>query len=300
MQLSEDFYRHRRLETLVENQTTFHAQQAELNIYETHQQAQRVRLRFAQPVLTSMLRGKKVMHLNAMDPFDYLAGSSVLLPAGEEMQIDFPEASLRNPTQCLALAISPDKVQETVSIANESLLRAQEEGDWEFTDQNFYFLNDTTVQALLQRIIGIFTEGNRARDMFVDFCLKELLIRLMQTHARHLLIGQAGQLADRYRMAHVVRYIRRHLDRPLPVEQLAAEACMSASHFHRCFKDTFGLTPNAFVLRERIKRATWLLRSTQLSVSQVALECGFRQLSYFTRCFRKATGQPPSRFRKAG
>ncbi|MFW5659496.1 MAG: AraC family transcriptional regulator [Bacteroidota bacterium] len=300
MHLPDHFYQRRKLETLVEHKTTFTAEASELNIYETHEQASKVSLTFDTPVLTSMLTGKKVMHLNGMQPFDYLRGESVLMPAGEEMVIDFPEATNDNPTRCLALTISPELITKTVSIANDTLVRAQEEGEWQLTKENFYFMNDRSVHGLLQRLIDLFTEGNQASDLFVELSLKELLVRLMQTHARHLLFNQVETMATRYRMAAVVKHVRSHLDQPLSVGELASVACMSESHFHRAFKDTFGITPTLFVLNERLKRAKALLQTTNLSVSQIALECGFTRQNYFSKCFRKATGRTPSAFRKKG
>lgn len=59
MVLPESFYKNRKLENLVENQTSYTLNNAALHIFETHQQAERVLLQFDQPVLASMLKGKK-------------------------------------------------------------------------------------------------------------------------------------------------------------------------------------------------------------------------------------------------
>ena len=70
MELSKSFFQGRRLETLVENQTTYTLQHAEMHVFETHQQAERVLLKFDQPVLASMLQGKKLMHLRDQEAFE--------------------------------------------------------------------------------------------------------------------------------------------------------------------------------------------------------------------------------------
>lgn len=59
MNLSKAFFEGRRLETLVENKTSYTLQHAEMHVFETHQQAERVLLQFDQPVLATMLVGKK-------------------------------------------------------------------------------------------------------------------------------------------------------------------------------------------------------------------------------------------------
>ena len=68
----------RKLELIVENRTTYTLDSAELNIYETHQAAKNVELTFGNPVLASMIRGKKVMHLSNAPSFDFFRVSRSL------------------------------------------------------------------------------------------------------------------------------------------------------------------------------------------------------------------------------
>ena len=72
MKLPDHFFQNRHLDQLVENKTSFTVKNAELNIYETHHYAEQVILQFSQPVLASMLEGKKVMHLRKKEPFNFL------------------------------------------------------------------------------------------------------------------------------------------------------------------------------------------------------------------------------------
>jgi hypothetical protein len=114
-----------RLHSLVENRTVFALDAFELNIFETHQAALRVPLRLDGLALTTMLRGKKVMHLPDRPAFDYLPGETVVVGEDELMEIDFPEACLCQPTQCLAVAIAPDTIRQTVDLLNERYPRTE-------------------------------------------------------------------------------------------------------------------------------------------------------------------------------
>jgi hypothetical protein len=110
----------RDLKTLVENRTTYTLDNCELNIFETHQEAADVNLVFGDLVLTTMLKGKKVMHLFDKPGFDYLPGESVIVPPNELMRIDFPEAKWDNPTQCIALSISKEMIENTLTCSMRS------------------------------------------------------------------------------------------------------------------------------------------------------------------------------------
>jgi len=98
IKLLDNFLEGRRLETMVENQTSYTMNNAAMHVFETHEQAASVLLKFEQPVLASMIQGKKIMHLRDYEAFDFLPGESLVLPANESMCIDFPEAMAKNPT----------------------------------------------------------------------------------------------------------------------------------------------------------------------------------------------------------
>jgi AraC-like DNA-binding protein len=90
--------------------------------------------------------------------------------------------------------------------------------------------------------------------------------------------------------------IDRRYAQTLDVPALAREAYASSAHFARSFKRAFGETPHQYLARRRIERAQELLRATDLPVTEVCLEVGFRSLSSFSRAFRELTGEPPSAY----
>jgi AraC family transcriptional regulator len=294
--LTKAHYDRRRLESHVENRTVYTLQSAELNVYETHLHAEKVELAFGSPVLASMLRGKKVMHLRE-NSFDFFPGESVVLPPGELMRIDFPEATLENPTQCLALTLADEKINHVVDYMNESSPRSDDHKEWRFTDYNFHFTNDMAVNQIIARMIFLFTENHPSKDIFADFMLKELIIRLMQTEARHLILDAADKQKQDSRLAFVVNFIREHLHDPLSIDLLSKKACMSQTHFFRSFKNELGISPVDFINAERIKMAKTLLRNPAKSINDACYACGFNNISYFNKIFKRATGLTPSEWR---
>ena len=295
MELPKHFFEGRRLETLVENQTTYAVNNAEMHIFETHQQAEKILLQFNEPVLASMIQGKKVMHLHGHQAFSFLPGESLILPADEIMCIDFPEAEMNNPTRCSAMSINEEKITEVVDIMNCSSPRI-DNNEWKYADYNFHFTNDAAINQIIQRLFFLFSEDHPSKDVFVDFMLKELIIRIIRANYKEIYTEQALQLSGNNRIAFVINYIRKNLDKPLSIRELINKAYMSESHFHRVFKNELGISPVDFINNERIKLATRLLADPKITVKEVYMRCGFDSRSYFNRMFRKKQQLSPTQY----
>lgn len=84
---------------------------------------------------------------------------------------------------------------------------------------------------------------------------------------------------------------------PLDVPTLAAVAQVSAAHFIRSFKETFGETPHRYLQRRRVERAMFLLRDRTISVTDVCFDVGFNSLGTFSRTFAGIVGVTPSEYR---
>lgn len=295
IQLSKNFLKERRLESLVENQTSYTMNNAAMHVFETHEQAERVLLKFEQPVLASMIQGKKIMHLRDYESFDFLPGESLVLPANEKMCIDFPEALASNPTRCLAMAISEDKIKKVLQFMNENMPKNTKE-DWGLMDYNFHFVNDRGIYQILQRLLFLFSEDHPSKDIFVDNMLRELIIRILQTNERKIYSSETLSLKKDGRLTEVIRYIRNNVDQSLHVDELSKIACMSPSHFYRTFKNELGISPVEFINNERIKRAVGLLQDPKRSIKDVYLDCGFESRSYFNRVFKNRQNLAPGEY----
>jgi AraC family transcriptional regulator len=95
----------------------------------------------------------------------------------------------------------------------------------------------------------------------------------------------------------VTDYINAYLDRDLKLADLSAIAQISPYHFLRLFKQSLGVTPHQYILRQRIDRAKYLLQSTSLDISEIAFRVGFCDRSHMTRCFKRLLGKIPSQWR---
>lgn len=101
------------------------------------------------------------------------------------------------------------------------------------------------------------------------------------------------------RVTRAVRTIDRHPDAALTLQHLARAAGLSPYHFLRTFKSLTGITPHQYVLRARLRNAAWRLATETDKVLDVALDCGFNDVSNFNRAFRAEFGLSPRSFRRA-
>ena len=83
-----------------------------------------------------------------------------------------------------------------------------------------------------------------------------------------------------------------------PVRRLARVSGAAEAHFARSFKEAFGVPPHRYLLTRRIERATALLRDTDLSITEIAFQTGWKSLGTFGRTFRDITGESPGEFRE--
>lgn len=101
-----------------------------------------------------------------------------------------------------------------------------------------------------------------------------------------------------------LRRVRDRIDRefaqPLDVERLARDVSMSAGHLSRQFKLAYGESPYSYLMTRRVERAMALLRTTDLSVTDVCFAVGYQSLGTFSTRFTELVDVAPSRYRSHG
>ena len=127
-----------------------------------------------------------------------------------------------------------------------------------------------------------------------------------------LLLTKARGLAQKYRHHHdiprslapwqarrITAHINANLETALRVEDLARIARLSESYFARAFCGSFGCPPHRFVTLCRLERAKELMLEPDVSLRQIATDCGFADQAHFSRIFLRFVGVSPARWRRA-
>jgi AraC family transcriptional regulator len=172
-------------------------------------------------------------------------------------------------------------------------------------------LADTTdsarsnARARRETLVGLIEAASAALDNDRDTaraCIAKAAAMLKRSSARNPWREdspeiQRGGLAP-WQARRVASYVTDKLGSRIRTTDLAAVAQLSASHFTRAFKETFGETPLGYVSRQRMRYAQDLMLRSGECLSQIALTCGHCDQSHFTRVFRRKVGMSPRAWRR--
>jgi AraC family transcriptional regulator len=126
----------------------------------------------------------------------------------------------------------------------------------------------------------------------------ELAARALRCAAGESVLARNSSLANEARVSRIARMIEREPEAPHELSVLAAEARLSRYHFLRTFAQLTGLTPHQYILRARLRRAATRLALGDVPVVDVALDCGFGDVSNFNHAFRAEFGMSPRKYRR--
>lgn len=136
-------------------------------------------------------------------------------------------------------------------------------------------------------------------DVGLDEAGHLLAHRFAETVADRESRAPQGHARDRKRAVDMALWIDSRSHRPINLEDVAGEAGLSPYHFLRTFSDVLGVTPHQYLVRSRLRHAARLLPDEARSITDIAFDVGFGDLSNFVRTFHRAAGVSPRGFRKA-
>jgi AraC family transcriptional regulator len=160
---------------------------------------------------------------------------------------------------------------------------------------------DEAVAVQLKAILAAYRNGEP--DLYAAGVSRAIAIHLLSRQAQWRHVAEdhrvSATITDR-RLARAIEFMSEHLDRALTLEELAREAGISVHHFGKRFRESTGLGPSAYLTTLRIARARILLRTTELSVAQVAFRCGYTHPAAFATAFTRHSGVSPRYYRAHG
>jgi AraC-like DNA-binding protein len=160
-------------------------------------------------------------------------------------------------------------------------------------------VDDLVMQALVSSLLPAFQAPQEACRIFVEQVSMAAGIHVAKTYGgMKLAVRQLrGGLAP-WQIRHAEEKLAANLAGNVSLADLAAHCGVSVGHFARAFRQSMGLSPHQWLLRRRVDEAKRLLRKRTLSLSEVALACGFVDQSHFTRVFTRRIGISPGAWRR--
>lgn len=285
----------RAIRQLVENRTLYESHGVDLAIYDTYQQADAVQLDAEQVLYCAMVSGKKILHANHDYCAEFLPHQSYVMQPGEQVYIDFPEATTEQPTTCLTLAFSQERLQQMAEQLQRVAPVEAQPGWQNLAQTQLHVCHSAATQQLLNRIVNAFVLKDHDRDLVLNFGVNELILRLVRQYGQQTLLELAHIDPQRNALTAVLDYIENNLHQPISIETLCSIACMSRSKLYQQFAVLADCSPMEYIQQRRLHRAKQLLAEGQ-SVTQAFLSTGFVNAGHFCRRFQQRFGITPSQY----
>lgn len=160
--------------------------------------------------------------------------------------------------------------------------------------------DDPQLKQCMDEIILEYTQKQSGYELAVKGCIFKLLSLLTRKYINRTL----SQKESGYRQKNLLRfkgileYIEQNFTERIMLEELSSMAGISSYHFCRLFKDITGRSYSDYINNLRLNKAEFLLKSTSMNVTEVALSCGFNDMNYFSRIYKKYKRISPSKVRE--
>lgn len=290
--------RREKRQLLVENKLKFAGPESELSIYDTYRSATGVGLAADQLLFCGMVSGRKVMHhLPEQSSELFLPHESFVMPPGDYVEIDFPDAKEESPTTCLTIEISKDRIERISERMRDLMALEMTEYNWEYQPRIIHTHHTSDTQRLLEKMVSLYTQNNPDKEIMLDLSVSELVIRLLREQGREVLLSYSQKDPEASGVMAAIYYLEQNLSTALDIDQLCRTACMSRSRLYVEFKKQLGCTPGEFHQQLRLKSAAEAI-SAGKSVTDACYSFGFNDLSHFSRRFTRFFGCSPSSYRQ--
>ena len=232
-----------------------------------------------------IISGKGVLHVNNKD-----------LTQTDEYQVLAGQGFLIEPNYVATYYADQHEPWEYTWIEFDGLRAAEliKEAGLSATSPVFCPISEEAGQQLQNRMLYI-VEHHIENSLFFIGCLYMILDSLVQGSANRWQI-QGGKLS-RFYSQEAISFIEQHYASQITVEDMAKKCNLDRSYFGKVFKDTMGQSPQEFLIRYRMNKASTLLTMTDLSINTISIQVGYPNQLHFSRSFKKIYVVSPMTYR---
>jgi AraC family transcriptional regulator len=161
-----------------------------------------------------------------------------------------------------------------------------------------FSINDLVIQQLALALKMEIQTGCMSGRLYGELLGTALAARLVHNYAVNKPFEFKSSSLPQSQLKRVIDYIKANLTQDLSILDLATLTGMSESHFSRSFRQSVGIAPYQYFMKQRVERAKQLLEQRSIAISSIALDCGFANQTHLTKVFRQMTGMTPKAYQK--
>ncbi|WP_241027160.1 AraC family transcriptional regulator [Variovorax sp. RKNM96] len=247
------------------------------------------------PGVVVVLQGRKTAHLGGDRSLAYGATQCLVLGAEVACLGTVVAASAAAPYLAIHLDLPPD-------VLVKSVLALAEGGGGGALPAEPARVREHFTAPVGPEVVEAFARLLLAADDPVDrrtlapLAVEEIVLRLLRSEAAAAIRSASAVTKAGARIQTAIAFMRRHLDRPLSVAEIARHVHMSPSHFAHSFREVAGVTPMRCVRDLRLEEARSLMLGTGLRPGDAAAQVGFESAAHFNRAFRRRFETTPAEY----
>lgn len=242
----------------------------------------------ANPALCILAQGSKQVRLAdqffAYDPLTYLVVSVSMPLSGCIM-----EASAQQPNLAVRLDIDPNEIAALIAEAGPMSVPNRASGRGLYVERIDHVLLDAVLR--LVRLL----DTPRDIAMLAPLIRREILYRLLRSPQGHRLYEIAVANSQPHRVNQAIKWLNRHFEQPLRIDELAREVNLSVSTLHHRFKAMTAMSPLQYQKQLRLQEARRLMLAEGLDACAAGYRVGYESPSQFSREYSRLFGAPPLR-----
>lgn len=232
--------------------------------------------------LCTIVDGEKNVRINNGENIIYDSSKYMLLPPNSSV-----EMRIEKPTKALVLELNEDlinTVSEKLSYELDIDLKNSK------LEKPFFNENNELIELTTKRIVETATNNTNHKEFLLDLYAQEITYSLLNTKgAKDILANDFNNPISRS-----IQIMKSNLKNNITVSEIAYELNMSLPNFSSKFKKVMGMTPNDYLTSLKLNEAARLLKLS--SVTEVAYDLGYENISHFINLFRKKFGLTPKQY----
>ncbi|BBE31779.1 transcriptional regulator [Tepiditoga spiralis] len=229
------------------------------------------------PRLCTILEGEKRVTINSNEKFIYNKDQFILLPSNSSVEME-----IQKPTKAFVLEISNELIH---NISNQISIKFNVEQK----EVSLFKSKVNLIDDVLNKIHNVFLQNTKNKEFLLDLYAQEITYSLLTNELSNSLLCHENTLIQK-----AISKMKNDFLNNLTVNDLANYLSMSTSNFSTYFKKCTGISPNNYLKNLKLNEAKKRLLNE--SVTDVAYDLGYENISYFIKIFKEKFGITPKQF----